>query len=308
MKTCPFFGVCGGCIYDFTVPDYREKKIQELKNLPLTDKPIWISPGTRRRADFAFTDDVFGFFQHKSKKIVPITNCPLLLPEINKILPKLAKLPWKASGACLVTLCDNGIDISITSAVPYFPKEFKSAVDKIENVIKVTWNNQTVIQKEIPTITFDKKTISFPAGAFLQPTITSEKLLRDLVINAATKSQHIADLFCGLGTFTFSLNAEGFDINGIGKKRDLFKNPLTNKNLEKYDCVIMDPPRAGALEQCKELAKSTVSRIIYISCNPLTWQRDAKVLEKANYKLINLTPIDQFVGSIHWELFSIFDL
>ena len=307
MKKCPFFGVCGGCKYDFASPTYHEEKLKELKNLPLTAAPIWTDIGTRRRADFAFADGSFGLYQHKSKNIVPVRACPLLRTEINNILPLLAALPWSGSGACLITVCNNGIDIAVTSPVPYFSSELKKSVEKVQEIIRFTWNEHTVVQRKNPIISFDDKDIEYPSGAFLQPTEQSEKTLRDMVVKAATDAKKVADLFCGLGNFTFVLNADGFDINGTGIKRDLFTHPLTTGMLEKYDCVVMDPPRAGALSQCKELVKSTVSKIIYVSCNPTTWQRDADVLTRAGYKLSTLIPVDQFVGSAHWEVFSVFD-
>lgn len=306
MKKCPFFGICGGCKYDFTAPGYQAEKFSELKNLPLTGNAIWTEPGTRRRADFAFADGHFGFYQKQSKNIIQISSCPLMRKEINELLAHLSALPWSGAGSCLVTVCDNGLDLAITSAVPYFSSEFKNAAEKLPSVIQVTWNNKIVIQRKIPTITFDNKTVEYPSGAFLQPTEQSEKALRTLVVNAATGAKHVADLFCGLGNFTFALNADGFDIAGTGVKRDLFNHPLTTGMLAKYDCVVMDPPRAGAMAQCKELIKSNVSKIIYVSCNPNTWQRDANILTRGDYQLQTLIPVDQFVGSAHWELFSVF--
>ena len=117
----------------------------------------------------------------------------------------------------------------------------------------------------------------------------------------------MADLFCGLGNFTFALNADGFDIVGTGVKRDLFKKPLTVGMLNNYDCVVMDPPRAGADAQCKEIINSNVKRIIYVSCNPNTFVRDKSTLEHGGYKMVEIIPVDQFVGSNHWELFSVFE-
>lgn len=307
MKTCPFFGVCGGCKYDFTAADYREQKLSELAALPVTNAPVWTDAGTRRRADFAFSGGMFGFYQHRSKNIVPVRHCPLLRNEINELIPSLAKLPWGGMGSCLVTICDNGIDVSINSTVPYFSSEFKSGAEKLPNVIRVTWNERTVFQRAVPVINFDGHIVEYPAGAFLQPTIPSENTLREMVINAANGASHVADLFCGLGNFTFALNADGFDIAGIGIKRDLFSHPLTVGMLTKYDCVVMDPPRAGAFAQCRELINSNVPRIIYVSCNPQTWQRDANILTNGGYKINNLTPVDQFIGSAHWELFSVFE-
>ncbi len=306
MKTCPFFGVCGGCKFDFAAADYHDQKMALLRDLPITGDAVWTPAGLRRRADFAFADGRFGFYAPHSKDIVPVRTCPNLVPEINNILPAVAALPWTASGACLITSCDNGIDIAISSNVPYFTAEFRDAAMKIP-AIRITWNDRTIRQTGVPQVNFSGRAVAYPPAAFLQPTVASADALRNMVVAAASGAHHVADLFCGLGNFTFALNADGFDIVGTGVKRDLFTHPLTVGMLRAYDCVVMDPPRAGALAQCKELVKSTTSRVIYVSCNPQTFMRDARVLAAGGYKIQQLIPVDQFVGSDHWELFAVFE-
>lgn len=307
MKTCPFFGKCGGCKYDFTSPEYHANKLFELRGITPTDSPIWIKPGTRRRADCCFSPNRFGFFESKTKNIIAIDSCPNLVPEINAILPQMQKLPWCGSGACLITLCDNGIDIAITSSVPYVTPEFRNAVIKLP-AIRITWNDKVIHETAKPIVTFGDTAVEYPPNAFLQPSTHGANALRELVIKHANGFNTVADLFCGLGNFTFALNADGFDIVGTGVKRDLFTHPLTPGMLGKYDCVVMDPPRAGALAQCEILKHSNVKRIIYISCNPNTFRRDAAVLESGKYKITTLIPVDQFTGSTHWEIFAVFDL
>ncbi|MDE6250856.1 MAG: hypothetical protein K2M34_04490 [Alphaproteobacteria bacterium] len=306
MKTCSFFNRCGGCKYDFAAADYQSKKAGELRGIDTTGDAVWIAPGARRRAEFCFAGTQFGFYATRSKDIVPITNCPNLVDAINAVLPQIACLPWTGSGACLVTSCDNGIDVCVTSDVPYFSPEFKSAAEKLP-VLRVTWNGRPVMQRAVPRVSFDGVAVDYPAGAFLQPSIQGADSLRQMVVDAARGAKRVADLFCGLGNFTFALNADGFDIVGTGAKRDLFKNPLTLGMLQQYDCVVMDPPRAGADAQCKILAKSDVSRIIYVSCNPNTFRRDAQILMRGGYKMRTLIPVDQFAGSAHWEIFSVFE-
>lgn len=307
MTKCPFFGLCGGCKYDFTAPDYHEKKLSELPKIDNLSAPIWGEPGCRRRADFAASPNHFGFYKTGTRDIINITNCPNLMPEINDILPNLANLPWGCTASVLVTVCENGIVINVTSDVPYFNPEFRTAVQKLPaQIIRFTWNSTVVRAYMEPEIKFDDKTVSFPDNAFLQPTATTEKSLRELVVNATANSKHIADLFCGLGNFTYATNATGFDISGIGINRDLFKKPLSVSQLNQYDAVIMDPPRAGAFAVSKELAKSNVPLVVYISCNPATWTRDKNVLLRGGYSIQEIIPVDQFVGSNHWEIFSIF--
>lgn len=306
MKTCPFFGICGGCKYDVADARYRAQKLSELSNLPITGDPVWVDVGTRRRADFAFADGIFGFYKHRSKTIVQISCCPLLCDKINNLIPELVSLPWGGAGSCLVTLCDNGIDVCVSSSVPYFSSEFKKGAENLSGVIRVTWNGRDVMTRANPVVNFDGHVVEYPSGAFLQPTVTSERALREMVVGAVGGARHVADLFCGLGNFTFALNADGFDINGVGVRRDLFTHPLTVGMLNQYDCIVMDPPRAGAHAQCRELIRSNVARVIYVSCNPQTWRRDTGVLMRGGFVLSNLTPVDQFVGSAHWELFSVF--
>lgn len=314
--TCPLVSICGGCKYDFTSRDYRDDKMKLIPNW--TGEVFWTPAGTRRRADFAFNGNNFGFFESNTKNIVPIKNCPNLVPEINKVLPKLANLPWVGAGSALVTLCDNGLDLCVTSNVPYFSHEFKIAAEKL-GFVRVAWNGTTVCQTAMPRIRFGDSVVDYPISAFLQPTVPSESAMRDFVARYAAGAKHIADLFCGIGNFTFALNADGlgrdgvsktsvdgFDIVGPFNNRDLFKRPLTAKMLNTYDAVVLDPPRAGAEAQCREIAKSNVGKIIYVSCNPATLHRDSKILTGAGYKITDSMAFDQFVGSPHWELAVVF--
>ena len=306
MKKCPFISVCGGCKYDFTSDDYHDKKLSLLAPLNISDNVFWTPYGRRRRADFAFSDGKFGFFERGTKNIVSISNCPNLVPEINAVLPNLARFPWNGTGSALVTLCDNGIDMAVNSDVPYFSREFKLAAEK-SGLIRVSWNGTVVFQSANPQIRFGDVTCDYPIGAFLQPTTESETAMRNFVMKHSVGAKRVADLFCGIGNFTFALNADGFDIVGPFNRRDLFKRPLTVKMLNNYDLVVMDPPRAGALDQCRELAHSTVPRIIYVSCNPTTLKRDTNILIKSGYKVIDTMAFDQFVGSPHWELAVVFE-
>lgn len=306
MNRCPFFGKCGGCKFDFTSPEYKSEKVKSLGKIISTHEPIWIQPGVRRRADFCFAPNQFGFFEQHTKNIVSIDRCPNLTDAINQILPHMHKLPWCGTGSCLITQCDNGIDIAITSSVPYFTPEFRAAALNLP-AIRVTWNNQIIKCTQTPIVHFDTYAVEYPSNAFLQPSIPGGDILRDLVRQHTKEHAKIADLFCGLGNFTFATNADGFDIVGTGIKRNLFTHPVTVGMLKQYDCVVMDPPRSGAKSQCVELAHSDIKKVIYISCNPITFASDAKILESGGYKITTLIPVDQFIGSTHWEIFSVFE-
>lgn len=308
IKKCPFLDLCGGCKYDFSAGSYRKEKLNELPKIKFTHDAIWGNPGNRRRADFAFNTGHFGFYKNHSKDIIDITHCPNLVDEINEVLPNIAKLPWNAAGSILITKCENGIDVVVDSVVPYADTEFKKSVEKLPpQIIRFVWNDKIIRKYAEPEIKFNDKILNYPPRAFLQPTIATEQILRDMVVKYVDGAKYVADLFCGLGNFTYATNATGFDIVGNGIKRDLFKKPLTTKQLNNYDVVIMDPPRAGAERQSKELSKSNVKKIIYVSCNPNTFIRDKQILEYGGYKMTVAIPVDQFVGSMHWEIFSVFE-
>ncbi len=310
MKTnkCPFFNICGGCRYDFSDEKYKSEKLSDLPKLSFTHDPIWGGVGCRRRSDFAFIDGHFGFYKKQSKDIVNINKCINVVDEINEILPMLAKLPWRGTGSVLVTKCENGLDVAVQSMLLCFSADFKTAVEKLPpQIIRFVWNDKIIRKYATPQIKFNDKILDYPPHAFLQPTIETEQILRDLVIKYTDNATPVADLFCGLGNFTFATNAIGFDIVGNGIERDLLKKPLSVKQLNNYKVVIMDPPRNGALKQSKELSESMVKKIIYVSCNPKTFIRDKKILESGGYTVTTLIPVDQFVGSSHWEIFSVFE-
>ena len=88
--------------------------------------------------------------------------------------------------------------------------------------------------------------------------------------------------------------------------RDLYRRPYDAKELAEFDAVVLDPPRAGAEEQVKQLAASAVPRIAYVSCNPATFARDAAILAGGGYKLDWARPVGQFRWSTHIELAASF--
>lgn len=308
IKKCPWFGICGGCQFNFMDEKYHKEKLKKLPDLQYTHAPIWGNNPKRRRGDFAFVNGHFGFFRALSKDIVDTDNCPNMADEINAVLKDVARLPWRGAGSVLITKCENGIDVAVTSDVPCFGNDFKKAVEKLPpQIIRFTWNESIVRKYIAPEIRFNDKIVQYPSNAFLQPTIETEQILRDMVVEYVGESKRVVDLFCGLGNFTYATNATGFDIVGNGIKRDLFKKPLTAANLNQYEVIIMDPPRAGAEKQSKEIAKSNVGRIVYVSCNPTSFIRDKKILEQGGYRATVIIPVDQFVGSVHWEIFSVFE-
>ena len=176
-----------------------------------------------------------------------------------------------------------------------------------------------------PMIEIGSKALPLPIAAFLQASKESQKVLADLVVRAVSSDSplRIVDLFCGIGSFTIPLKDAFPDANIIGydsfapsvnvlnqvvpaKVRDLFRQPLPYDELDKFDVVVLDPPRAGAFEQVKQIALSKCKKVVYVSCNPASFARDAQELINAGYKMERITPVDQFVFSAHLEIVACF--
>jgi 23S rRNA (uracil1939-C5)-methyltransferase len=162
--------------------------------------------------------------------------------------------------------------------------------------------------------------VGFPPGSFLQATEDGEAALVEAVREAVGDAKRVADLFAGLGTFALAVEASSAaeasrDAAAALKRaapvmnvehRDLYRRPLDVGELEPFDAVILDPPRAGAAEQVATLARSRVGRIAYVSCNPATFARDAKALVDGGYRLEWVRPVGQFRWSTHVELAACF--
>jgi 23S rRNA (uracil1939-C5)-methyltransferase len=142
-------------------------------------------------------------------------------------------------------------------------------------------------------------------------------------------AKSIADLFSGCGTFSLPL-ADGARVHAVEKDRamlaallaaakktsglkpvtvatrDLFEVPLQAAELDKFDAVTLNPPRAGALAQAVQLARSNVARVAYVSCDVASFARDARILVDGGFGMGTVTPVDQFLWSEHIELVAAF--
>jgi 23S rRNA (uracil1939-C5)-methyltransferase len=169
-----------------------------------------------------------------------------------------------------------------------------------------------------------------PPGAFVQAAAEAEAAMTALAVEAVGKARarRIADLFCGLGAFTFALartarvlaiDADRAMVTALAaaargatglkpieaKVRDLFRDPLSPRELNSFDAVVFDPPRAGAKTQAEAIAASKVKTIVAVSCNPQTLARDLRALVDGGYRLERAVAIDQFLFTSHLEAVAI---
>jgi 23S rRNA (uracil1939-C5)-methyltransferase len=230
-----------------------------------------------------------------------------------------------------MTLSDQGADIllenvsveglSATEALTQFASTYRLARLALDD----GFGPQTVWEPDPVTITLGGVPVSLPHGAFLQATAEGEEALVSAVRDAMGPATIVADLFAGLGTFALALPgrilaAEGARDAALSLKtaanraqrqifvdhRDLFRRPFQVQEMNRFEAVILDPPRAGAKEQVEILAGAEVPRIAFVSCNPSTFARDAKTLIDGGYRLEWVKPVGQFRWSTHVELVGFF--
>jgi 23S rRNA (uracil1939-C5)-methyltransferase len=234
-----------------------------------------------------------------------------------------------------VTLTSTGLDIDISGVerksggLSADARMRMAEIAAEADLARVTLDGEIAYLARQPTVRLGAATVALPAGGFLQAVPEAESAMAAMTIEAAAGAERIADLFCGVGTFTFRLAevapvlaADGHapavralqaavstapGLHGItAEARDLTRRPVLAEEMRKIDTVVFDPPRAGAAEQAAEIARSGVARAIGVSCNPATFARDARTLIDAGFRLDRVKPVDQFLWSPHVELVGVF--
>lgn len=284
-----------------------------------------------------------GYYARGTHNIVGVEECPLVVPEIEGALAGLSALvapglSRKGRAAIAVTATRSGLDVSVTGAKALDDAEDSGLRAKLAqgadgmDLARLSWEGEIVAERRPPMIRLGSLDISLPPGGFLQATEDGEAALSSRVAETVGEARHVVDLFAGAGTFAASL-AENAAVHAVEndtealkrleravrdqgpglklkplttERRDLFRRPLLASELDKYDAVVLDPPRAGAQAQAAELAKSRVPRIAFVSCSPASFARDARMLVDGGYRLVSVTPVDQFLWSAHVELIGVF--
>ena len=300
-------------------------------------RPMATSPArSRRRATLTGRKTkggaLMGFHARASDTIVEVPNCQLLHPDLIAAFPALQDLV-KMGGSrttevqLTITRSLAGADVAVTGGKPLDAQMQMEMARLCEaaKIARLTWNGETVALRAAPMQRFGRALVAPPPGAFLQATAEGESALLQAVALAIGPARKVVDLFAGSGTFSIPLaeraevhavegeatmtaalekgarNAEGLKRLTV-ETRDLFRRPLEPDEFKGVEAVVIDPPRAGAEAQVDRLAAAKVPVVAYVSCNPVTFARDAKVLIAAGYRLDWVQVVDQFRWSSHVEL------
>lgn len=302
-------------------------------------EPIAATAGGRRRAVLTATragrHTLLGYHEKASHRLVDISECPVLDPAIVKALPGLKSLaaevlPKKGDLRLTVLNTTAGLDVALEKADKTYERKIPALSQKtVElDLARLSVNGEILLEVRAPWLDMDGIGVVPAPGGFTQATLAAEDALSRLVLDGVGKARTVADLFCGVGTFALRLakranvhavEGDAAAISALDKalrrpqglkkvtfeRRDLFRRPLVREELEPFDAVVFDPPRAGAQAQADLLAAAKVETIVAVSCNPATFARDVRVLLDGGYALQSVTPVDQFQYSPHIEVVAV---
>lgn len=340
---CRHFPDCGGCQLQHADDDaYRAYLVSRVAtalaqhdlSADILD-PYLSPPKSRRRATLRALrvgqSAAIGFNAEKSHRIVDMRECHILRPELFILVAPLRQLmtvvlePRKMAEVQL-TLTDQGPDLLLKGASGGGLARIEALTDfaMAQRLARLSvdqgFGPEALFEPEPVTVTLSGTPVGFPVGGFLQATEDGETALVSAAQQGLGPADRIADLFAGLGTFSLGTRAvyaaeAARDAAAALKRaapsitvehRDLYRRPLTADELARFDGVVVDPPRAGAEAQVRALAASRIARIAYVSCNPATFARDARLLVDGGYRLEWIRPVGQFRWSTHVELAACF--
>jgi 23S rRNA (uracil1939-C5)-methyltransferase len=298
-------------------------------------------PASRRRVSWTARRTeagmLLGYRKALSHEIVDIEEDPIALPAIASAIPLIRELAGVICATAepfrlLVTATASGLDIAASGSGPISPARRQEAtrfvIDK--GLARLSLDGEILVEPKKPQIMVGEVTVAPPPGGFLQAVEAAEQAMADLVTAHLVKAKKVADLFAGIGTFALRLarNSTVHAVEGDAaalaaldrafrhgqglktvthERRDLFRRPLTWKELNTFDGLVFDPPRAGAEDQARQIARSDVRLVAAVSCNPATLARDLSILVEGGYRLLSVTPIDQFLWSHHVEAVALLE-
>lgn len=313
----------------------------------LVSESIILPPGRRRRVNFEAKlrngQLTLGFHKRRTHYLVDLQECHTIMPEMRALLEPLHGvmafvLQNNQKAQLFLTQTRVGIDLwfeiqnvsTLDETVRRVLAEFAAEAKLARLIFRFRKTVDLIYQRAEPVVQFGGVDVPVDAFGFLQASDDADETLTRLVMEALPeKSPKIADLFCGRGTFTFPLSLRGeveayeFDKRALvaldmaiekssrpitTHYRNLFDEPLTSEELNNFDVVVIDPPRAGAELQCAQFKDTYVQKIVYVSCHPDTFARDSKVLMDNGYILERAIPVDQFPWASHVEVVGVFKL
>ena len=314
--------------------------------LPLVSGGLGRRRRTRLSARKTAKALLLGYRASRSHMIVPVDVCAVLAPQIVDLFDNVrvlldAVLRSGDEAEVAITLCATGLDVTIAS--PTEPdldmREALVGFADAQDLARLNWQKlsrgrlddaETIIRRRGPEIVVAGLSVEPPPDAFVQPTAEGEEILRQGVLSALAGAGRVADLYAGCGAFALGLAVSGSHVMAVEAEadhmaaltaaarrgnvgahvtpeiRDLHRRPLEGDDLQQLEGLVLDPPRAGALNQVRAICETPMPVVAYVSCNPASFARDSRVLLDGGYRLESVLPVDQFLFTAHVELLAVF--
>ncbi len=288
-----------------------------------------------------------GLHRLRGAEVVDLRTCLVLHPVLIGLIEPARRLLTGLSGlhregSMVANLLESGVDLSLVTDRELSLQDRGRLIDfaRAHELPRVSWACRDALPEPVcvlrpVTISLSGVTIAPPPGAFLQASADGEAAIISAVLAGVPDKlpprARIAELYAGCGTLTFALarhaRVAAWELDGAAvgavrlaanasgqagrievQQRDLGRRPVSSAELAPFSAVVLDPPHAGAAAQVASIAAARVPRIIYVSCNPATLARDARVLRATGYHVLSATPIDQFLWSARLESVVVFAL
>ncbi|MGC8738664.1 MAG: class I SAM-dependent RNA methyltransferase [Candidatus Hydrogenedens sp.] len=313
-KLCPQMGSCGACMWgmlDYHKQiEYKKQLLKENIERSLTREKVNVEIIYDQNNQYHYRTRVIyhgdgknlGFYKFHTKQIVDVSQCVITNKTIETVRRKLLQKNIK-NDICIT------INPETNEYILYPPIICENNNENDYNYHKIIINNTSknyFLYDNMPIVN----------SCFSQNSLILNKILKNQVQKTIQNDQKILDLYCGTGNFTIDLDKEkyivGIDIDPIAinmaNKFSTFKYVIGDEKVmykyllnEKWDTILLDPPRTGAKKLIPYLTKAESNKIVYISCETVTMCRDLKELNQNGWTIQKVIGIDMFPHTPHIE-------
>ncbi|TAL28112.1 MAG: class I SAM-dependent RNA methyltransferase [Nitrospirae bacterium] len=326
---CPVFGICGGCqlqfiSYEKQVSMKEEVLLDAVRRIggietalstALTDKNYHY----RQRGQFKVSQKgKIGFYKEGSHDVVGIDECPLMINEINIFVRKLKDMNLSGLKELHISFGDSANALVKT----------RFSAEEAEKLIMdlgfsgIAFDNGESLGKDYIKLDLNGLQYTVTPWSFFQAHWDLNRKVVALIINELQpmEGMRVLDLYSGAGNFSLPVAAHASQViavegnpyaiedgqrnaklNNISNCRFIKSSAEKYKINEKFDIILLDPPRPGLTSDVmKKVIDLSPKRIVYVSCNPATLARDLKKLNE-KYNIDSLRMIDFFPNTYHVE-------
>ncbi|MCF6808512.1 23S rRNA (uracil(1939)-C(5))-methyltransferase RlmD [Thiotrichales bacterium 19S9-12] len=369
---CPVFGMCGGCsLQHLSSEGQLRLKKETLKShfehfgqlAPKTwlDPIINDSPWSYRnkaRLGVRYVHKkekvLVGFRERGGQFLTDMDQCPILHESAEHLLPAMKALvmslsTYRETPQIEVAIDDHKIALTIRHLQSFTEDDLvklKSFAEEHQVWLYLQPKGIDTIHLFYPEVIKEESYLSYRIDAFnveirfqpndftqVNPEINQKMLKHAIDLLDIKSTDHVLDLFCGLGNFSLPIARSAQKVTGVEGDIEMTKRAHENADLndisnaafyaanlfetiesaawanQTYDKILLDPPRAGAQEIVSQIERFKAKRIVYVSCNPATLARDAGILvNEKGYKLLNAGIMDMFPHTSHVESIAVFQL